>query len=135
MDIFSTQPPLFHKTEEPLDADAWLRTIESKFALLSMPCLEAKKALFAAQQLRGTARIWWDHYYAMQPEGHVVTWEEFWTAFRAHHIPEGLIERKLNEFLALTQGTRTVMQYTQAFNHLCRYVGYHANTEIVSVMV
>jgi hypothetical protein len=128
MDIFSTQPPLFHKTEEPLDADAWLRTIESKFALLSMPCLEAKKALFAAQQLRGTARIWWDHYYAMQPEGHVVTWEEFWTAFRAHHIPEGLIERKLNEFLALTQGTRTVMQYAQVFNHLCQYAGYHANT-------
>jgi hypothetical protein len=110
-DFFSTQPPLFHKTEEPLDADAWLRTIESKFALLSAPCSKANKALFAAQQLRSTARIWWDHYYAMQPEGHVVTWEEFRTAFRAHHIPEGLIERKLNEFLALTQGTRTVMQY------------------------
>jgi hypothetical protein len=101
-DFFSTQPPLFHKMEEPLDADAWLRTIESKFALLSAPCSEANKALFAAQQLRGTARIWWDQYYAMQPEGHVVTWEEFQTAFRAHHIPEGLIEQKLNEFLALT---------------------------------
>jgi hypothetical protein len=96
-DFFSTQPPHFHKTEEPLDADAWLHTIESKFALLS-----------AAQQLRGTARIWWDHYYAMQPEGHVVRWEEFRTAFRGHHIPEGLIEWKLNELLALTQGTRTV---------------------------
>jgi hypothetical protein len=120
---------LFHKTEEPLDADAWLRTIESKFALLSAPCSEANKALFAAQQLHGTTRIWWDHYYAMQPEGHVVTWEEFRTAFRVHHIPEGLIERKLNEFLALTQGTRTVMQYAQAFNHLCQYVGYHANTD------
>jgi hypothetical protein len=47
----------------------------------------------------------------MQPDGHVVSWEEFKAAFRAHHIPEGLIERKLNEFLALTQGTRTVMQY------------------------
>jgi predicted PolB exonuclease-like 3'-5' exonuclease len=87
------------------------------------------KALFAAQQLRGTARIWWDHYYAMQPAGHVVTWDEFWTAFRAHHIPEGLIERKLNEFLTLTQGTRTVMQYAQAFNHLCQYAGYHADTD------
>jgi hypothetical protein len=108
-DFFSTQPPLFHKIEEPLDADAWLRTIESKFMLLFTPCSEANKALFAAQQLRGIARIWWDHYYAMQPDGHVVTWEEFRTAFRAHHIHEGLIERKLNEFLALTQGTRTVM--------------------------
>jgi hypothetical protein len=55
----------------------------------------------------------------MQLEGHVVTWEEFKAAFRAHHIPEGLIKRKLNEFLALTQGNRIVLQYTQAFNHLC----------------
>jgi hypothetical protein len=101
-DFFSTQPPLFHKTEEPLDADAWLHTIESKFALLSAPCSEANKALFAAQQLRGTARIWWDQYYAMQPDEHIITWEEFRTTFRAHHIPKGLIERKLNEFLALT---------------------------------
>jgi hypothetical protein len=46
----------------------------------------------------------------MQPAGHVISCEEFWTAFRAHHIPEGLMECKLNEFLALTQGTRTVLQ-------------------------
>jgi hypothetical protein len=124
-DFFSMQLPLFDKAEEPLDADAWLRTIESKFALLSVP----NKTLFAVQQLRGNARIWWDNYYAMQPDGHVVTWEEFKVVFRAHHIPEGLIERKLNEFLALTQGNRTVLQYAQAFNHLCQYAGYHANTD------
>jgi hypothetical protein len=128
-DFLSTQPPLFHKTDEPLDADAWLRTIESKFALLSAPCSDANKALFAAQKLLSTARIWWGQYYAMQPAGHVVTWDEFRTAFRAHHIQEGLIERKLNEFLTLTQGTRTVMQYAQAFNHLCQYAGYHADTD------
>jgi hypothetical protein len=129
-DFLSTQPPLFHKIDEPLDADAWLCIIESKFTLLSAPCSDANKALFAAQQLRGTARIWWDYYYAMQPAGHVVTWDEFRTAFRSHHIPEGLIERKLNEFLALIQGTRTVMQYAQAFNHLCQYAGYHADTDV-----
>jgi hypothetical protein len=128
-DFLSTQPPLFHKADKPIDADAWLRTIESKFALLSAPCSDVNKALFAAQQLRGTARIWWDHYYAMQPAGHVVTWDEFRTAFRVHHIPEGLIERKLNEFLTLTQGTRTVMQYAQVFNNLCQYEGYHADTD------
>jgi hypothetical protein len=36
-DFLSTQPPLFHKADEPLDAEAWLRIIESKFALLSIP--------------------------------------------------------------------------------------------------
>jgi hypothetical protein len=128
-DFLSTQPPLFDKADEPLDADAWIRTIESKFALLSAPCTDENKALFAAQQLHGTARIWWDHYHAMQAAGHVVTWDEFWTAFRAHHIPEGIIERKLNEFLNLTQGTRTVLQYAQVFNHLCQYAGYHADND------
>jgi predicted PolB exonuclease-like 3'-5' exonuclease len=65
----------------------------------------------------------------MQPAGHVISWEEFRTAFRAHHIPEGLLERKLNEFLALTQGTRTVLQYAQTFNHLCQYASYHADND------
>jgi hypothetical protein len=128
-DFLSTQPPLFHKANEPLDADAWLHTIESKFILLSAICSDENKTLFAAQQLRGTARIWWDHFRAMQPAGHVVTWDEFRTAFRAHHIPEGLIERKLNEFLNLTQGTCTILHYAQVFNHLCQYAGYHADND------
>jgi hypothetical protein len=101
-DFFSTKPPLFSQVEEPLDADAWLHTIESKFALLTIPCADSNKAHFAAQQLRGAARIWWDNYCAMQPDGHVISWEEFRSAFRAYRIPEGLMERKLNEFLALT---------------------------------
>jgi hypothetical protein len=96
---------------------------------LAAPCSDENKALFAAQQLHGTARLWWDHFHAMQPADHVVTWDEFRTAFRAHHIPEGLIERKLNEFLNLTQGTRTVMHYAQVFNHLCQYAGYHADSD------
>jgi hypothetical protein len=115
--------------EEPLDADAWLRTIESKFTLLVIPCADSSKAHFAAQQLHGAAHIWWDNYCAMQAEGHVIFWEEFQNAFRAHHIPEGLLERKLNEFLALTQGTRTILQYAHAFNHLRQYAGYHADSD------
>jgi hypothetical protein len=95
--------------EEPLDADAWIHTIKSKFSLLLVPCSNANKACFAVQQLRGTSRLWWDHYFPMLPADHVVTWEEFKNTFRAQHILEGLMERKLNEFLALTQGTRTVL--------------------------
>src|SRR6185295_18278273 len=52
-EFFGTQPPLFSRTEEPLDANAWLRTIDSKFALLVVPCVDTNKAHFAAQQLRG----------------------------------------------------------------------------------
>jgi hypothetical protein len=46
-----------------------------------------------------------------------------------HHIPADIMDRKLNEFLALTQGNRTVLQYAQAFNDLCQYAGYHADID------
>ena len=45
--FLSTQPPLFHKADEPLEADSWLRTIESKFTL--HPYNDGDKAGFAAQ--------------------------------------------------------------------------------------
>jgi hypothetical protein len=47
----------------------------------------------------------------MLPVDHEVTWEELKTAFRGHHIPAGILDRKLNEFLALTHGIRIVLQY------------------------
>jgi hypothetical protein len=65
----------------------------------------------------------------MHPVDHEVEWREFKAAFRGHHIPVGIMDCKLNEFLALTHGNRTVLQYTQAFNDLCQYAGYHANTD------
>jgi hypothetical protein len=59
----------------------------------------------------------------------MVEWGEFKATFRGHHIPAGIMDCKLNEFLALTQGSRTVLQYAQAFNDLCQYAGYHADTD------
>jgi hypothetical protein len=123
----SMQPPLFTKEEDPLDADVWLHVVESKFLLLTGDCPDEIKARFAVQQLRGPARTWWDHFRAMLPADREVSWEEFKTAFKRHHIPAGILDRKLNEFLALNQGIRTVLQYAQAFNDLCQYEGYHAD--------
>jgi hypothetical protein len=126
---FTTQPLLFTRAEDPLDADVWLRVVESKFPLLNGVCSDVAKVHFATQQLRGPARTWWDHFLTMQPVDHVVKWGEFKAAFRGHHIPAGIMDCKLNEFLALSQGSRTILQYAQAFNDLCQYAGYHANTD------
>jgi hypothetical protein len=128
-EFLSTQPPLFTKVENPLDADVWLRVVESKFPLLTGDCPDDTKARFAAQQLRGPAQTWWDHFRSMLPADREVSWEEFKTAFRGHHITAGILDRKLNEFLALNQGTRMVLQYAQAFNDLCQYAGYHADSD------
>jgi len=51
-DFTALQPPIFTIATDPLDADDWLRIIESKFSLL--PHLtEQQKARFAAQCLHG----------------------------------------------------------------------------------
>jgi hypothetical protein len=128
-EFLSMQPPLFTKAEDPLDADVWLRVVESKFPLLTGACPDDTKTRFAAQQLRGPTRTWWDHFRAMLTADHEVTWEEFRTAFRGHHILTGILDRKLNEFLALTQGTRTMLQYAKAFNDMCQYARYHADSD------
>jgi hypothetical protein len=45
-DFAATHPPLFIEAGEPLEADHWLRVMESKFGLLR--CTEVQKTLFAA---------------------------------------------------------------------------------------
>jgi hypothetical protein len=42
----ATHPPFFTEAGEPLEADHWLRVIESKFGLLH--CTKVQKTLFAA---------------------------------------------------------------------------------------
>jgi hypothetical protein len=90
-EFLSAQPPLFTRAEDPLDADVWLRVVESKFPLLHGVCSEVTKVRFATQQLHGPARTWWDHFLAMQPEDREVEWREFKAAFRGHHIPAGIM--------------------------------------------
>jgi hypothetical protein len=43
-DFTATHPPVFTKAGEPLEADHWLRAMESKFGLLR--CIEVQKTLF-----------------------------------------------------------------------------------------
>jgi hypothetical protein len=47
VEFLATEPSTFTEASELLDADHWLRTIESKFELLH--CMENQKTLFAAQ--------------------------------------------------------------------------------------
>jgi hypothetical protein len=78
--------------------------------------------------LRGPSLLWWDHFKMIQPNGHEITWAEFNTAFKNHHIRKGMVERKLNELLNLRQGSDSVNQYAQKFNNLCQYGDYYVDT-------
>ncbi|XP_066341362.1 uncharacterized protein [Miscanthus floridulus] len=44
------------------------------------------------------------------------------------YIPAGILNRKLTEFLELCQGSMTVMDYVNKFNHLSQYAGIHVDT-------
>ncbi|WVZ63500.1 hypothetical protein U9M48_013127 [Paspalum notatum var. saurae] len=122
------QPPIFITATDPLDADDWLRIIESKFSLL--PRLsEQQKARFAAQCLRGPLGALFASFLAMQPAGHQVTWDEFRAVFRTHYLPPSLIKLKQREFRALQQGNMSVLEYVQAFIRLSQYSPEDVDTD------
>jgi hypothetical protein len=122
-----THPPVFADVTDPLEADSWLHTTESKFGLLH--CIEYQKTLYAMQQLRCTAGAWWASYITTLTDDHHVPWGEFCTALRAHHLPAGLLHSKQKEFLDLEQGNHSVFDYTRQFNTLAQYGSYHIDTD------
>jgi hypothetical protein len=85
--------------------------------------------LYTAQQLRSAAGAWWASYITTLLEDHHVSWGEFRTAFRAHHLSTGLLRSKLKEFLDLEQGNHGVFDYTRQFNTLAQYGTYHVDTD------
>jgi hypothetical protein len=125
--FLATHLSVFADATDPLEADSWLHTTESKFGLLH--CTEYQKNLYAAHQLRGIAIAWWASYIATLPDDHHVPLGEFYTAFRAHHQYVGLLHSKLNEFLDLEQGNHSVFNYTRQFNTLAQYGSYHIDTD------
>jgi hypothetical protein len=49
-----------------------------------------------------------------------ITWDEFTTSFRSHHIPSGVMKIK-KEFLSLKQEGMSVAEYRDKFIELSRY--------------
>jgi hypothetical protein len=126
-DFLATHPPVFADATDPLEADSWLHTTESKFGLLH--CTKYQKILYVVQQLRGVAAAWWAFYIATLPADHHVPWSEFHTAFRAHHLSAGLLHKKLKEFLDLEQGNHSVFDYMRQLNTLAQYGTHHVGTD------
>ncbi|KAK1602312.1 hypothetical protein QYE76_048323 [Lolium multiflorum] len=90
----NTNPPMFSKTEEPLDADDWLQTIENNLEVAGVEA--AEKVLFATHYLSGPARAWWTSARAMNA-GQMMTWEDFKLKFSKYHVPQGLIKKMRDE--------------------------------------
>jgi hypothetical protein len=65
------KPPTFSCSDDPLDADDWLRVIETKLDLTNYTDEEC--VAIATHQLKGSAKSWWDNY----SDFHPVTYRKF----------------------------------------------------------
>ena len=117
---------MFTRSEEPLDADDWLQTIENNLEVAGVE--ENEKVLFATHYLSGDARAWWNSVRTMNG-GQLMTWEEFKIKFSRTHVPQGLIKRMHDEFRELKQGRMTVVEYRDKFLSLARYAPDEIDTE------
>ena len=112
-------PSIFRNSTNPMDADDWLRDI--LFEMESANVAPDSYVTFATFHLKGPAAQWWESHRHMLPDGTVTTWQEFQIAFRARHIPRGLMDQKKKEFRKLTQDKMTVDEYQRKFLDLSRY--------------
>src|SRR4051812_30511538 len=104
----NTNPLVITKSEEPLDVDDWLQTMENNLEVTGVEANE--KVLFATHYLAGDARAWWNSVRAMT-EGQMMTWEEFKVKFSRTHVPPGLIKRMRDELRELKEGRMMVVEY------------------------
>jgi hypothetical protein len=123
-DFLRLKPPTFAGSSNPLDADDWLRTIKRK--LEAIECPENQRVQLAAHQLSGMALAWWD---TVNSSVRDATWTEFETAFQEHHVLQGIVQLKEDEFRELTQGGRSVSEYVHKFTKLARYAPDDVSTE------
>jgi hypothetical protein len=108
IEFLRMKPPTFGGSENPLDADDWLRGILRELEPIN--CEDRDKVLLAARQLTGIALAWWENYCAAAKDPSAITWDEFVEEFRCYHIPEATMKRKADEFSELRQGNMSVAE-------------------------
>jgi hypothetical protein len=118
-EFMSHKPPTFASSPDPLDADDWLKSVEKM--LIIAQCSDREKVLYAYGRLIGPAADWWDSYTAAHDAADTITWVEFMTQFRNHHILAGLMKIKKKEFLSLKQRSMLVSEYRDKFIQLSKY--------------
>jgi hypothetical protein len=112
---------------EPMDADDWLKSVENKLQVIQ--CNNCENVLLASHHLSGPATDWWDAYLEAHEELKSINWPEFRAAFRAHHVPQGVIKLNKKEFQDLKQGSMSVNEYVTKFTQLSHYAPQEVDTD------
>jgi hypothetical protein len=111
---------------EPIHADNLLKSMEKKLQVVQ--CNNYENVPLASHQLSRPTADWWDAYMEAHEEPESINWLEFRAAFRAHHVPQGVIKLKM-EFHDLKQGPMSVNEYVTKFTQLSRYAPHAVNTD------
>jgi hypothetical protein len=118
---------VFSHSVDPLDADGWLKVIGKKLDITH--CNDQEKVLYASRRLESAASNWWDAFTAAHENADDITWQEFQENFYAHHIPSRIMKLKKKEFLSVTQGGMSVIEYQDRFTQLSRYTPEEVDTD------
>jgi hypothetical protein len=95
-DFQCTKPPTFSYAVELMDANDWLKYVEKKLQVVQ--CNNHEKVLLASHQLSGPTVDWWDAYVEAHEEPESINWPKFRATFCAHHVSQGVIKLKKEEF-------------------------------------
>ena len=111
-------PKTFSGCVEATDADDWLVDLGKHFECSNVRPEDFVK--FASFQLKDQAAEWFQQYKDSRG-GRLITWDDFRQDFRAHHIPQSVVESKRQEFRNLKQGSLSVYDYNKLFQKLARF--------------
>ncbi|MQL85293.1 hypothetical protein Taro_017813 [Colocasia esculenta] len=122
-------PPSFKGESDPLLAESWMREIEKIFRAIS--CADEDKVTLATYMLQERADVWWASLLRTRFEDDAidVAWDEFVRLFWAKFVPEHIQDRMEQEFLSLTQGSMTVLEYEARFAELSKYAPHIVTDE------
>eukprot|EP00253_Pinus_taeda_P018041 PITA_18041 len=130
-DLEKVKFPEFWGSTDGQSAEAWLENMAMCFTLRDYTSnMKAKMGIF---QLKGSALLWWKTLLTqLGMDISEVTWELFEEKFRERYLSEEFLERQLNEFNSLKQGSCSLPEYEAHFMELLRYAP-HLNTEKLKV--
>ncbi|MQM03270.1 hypothetical protein Taro_036052 [Colocasia esculenta] len=122
-------PPSFKGESDSLLAESWMREIEKIFR--AVRCADEDKVTLATYILQERADVWWASLLRTRFEDGAidVAWDEFVRFFWAKFVPEHIQDRMEQEFLSLTQGSMTVLEYEARFAELSKYAPHIVTDE------
>jgi hypothetical protein len=102
-------------------AESWIKEMERIFRLCRRDVTEEDKVDLATYMLKGESLHWWETVLERLGDSQSCEWVEFKKIFLEKHFPMSVHYKLEEEFMTLTQGGKSVLQYEQEFNRLSRY--------------